>query len=177
MNGLQGEKHVTKILTSNLNNNYYLINDVNLSGGYGNIDHIVLGPTGVFVIETKNWSGDISCHGDEWLRRQSSYTRGAISNMRGNSSSPSKQVKQSAMRVKRTIESIEALKHRSIWVNGVVVFSNKNAYLKIDKPTVPVLRAKELPNFISAKEPKNPFSSTDLQLMGKEILKQAAKRY
>ena len=32
----------------------------------GNIDHIVLGPNGIFVIETKNYKGEISCYGDVW---------------------------------------------------------------------------------------------------------------
>ena len=32
-------------------------NDVNLPGKRGNIDHVVIGPTGIYVIETKNYSG------------------------------------------------------------------------------------------------------------------------
>jgi len=29
----------------------------------GNIDHIVVGPTGVFALETKNWKGNVSLSG------------------------------------------------------------------------------------------------------------------
>jgi hypothetical protein len=40
-----------------LSDDYYLLNDLYLRDGGGDIDHIVLGPNGVFVLETKNWSG------------------------------------------------------------------------------------------------------------------------
>jgi hypothetical protein len=63
--GYEGERTVTKILTSTLGDEYSLINDVTVPDGYGNIDHIVLGPNGVFVIETKNFAGRIACNGDE----------------------------------------------------------------------------------------------------------------
>lgn len=36
-----------------------------LSSGLEDYDHIVVGPTGVFIIETKNWRGKISIEGDE----------------------------------------------------------------------------------------------------------------
>ena len=66
--GWQGEKSVTKLLSKTLSNDYSLINDVYLHDGGGDIDHIVLGPNGVFVLETKNWSGKITCSGDQWQR-------------------------------------------------------------------------------------------------------------
>ncbi len=64
--GFEGENQVTKSLYSALNDQYYLINDVKFSGRYGNIDHVVLAPNGIFVIETKNHRGKITCYGDNW---------------------------------------------------------------------------------------------------------------
>lgn len=52
--GIQGEKMVVDVLTT-LDNSHVLINDVVLSEGGGNIDHILVGPNGVFVIETKSY--------------------------------------------------------------------------------------------------------------------------
>jgi len=37
-----------------------------LSGKRGDIDHVVIGSNRVFVIETKNNNGVISCSGDSW---------------------------------------------------------------------------------------------------------------
>lgn len=47
--GLGAEKLVSKFL-QDLDNSYFLINDVKLPNNYGNIDHMVLGPNGIFVI-------------------------------------------------------------------------------------------------------------------------------
>jgi len=55
--GLQGERQVANLLKSTLGDDYYLLNDVFFRDGFGDIDHIVLAPNGLFVIETKNWSG------------------------------------------------------------------------------------------------------------------------
>src|SRR5208283_3872555 len=65
--GWMGEKRVAKLLSSKLSDDYFLINDLYLHSG-GDIDHVVLAPSGVFVLETKNWSGDITCNGDSWQR-------------------------------------------------------------------------------------------------------------
>jgi hypothetical protein len=54
--GIAGEKEVTMALQE-LDNSYYLLNDVVLYPKHGNIDHIVLGQNGIFAIETKNYKG------------------------------------------------------------------------------------------------------------------------
>src|SRR5207247_8670464 len=64
--GLEGEQSVASEL-SYLNDEFLLLNDVMLPGGKGNIDHILVGPTGVFVFETKNYSGKYVCYGDRWF--------------------------------------------------------------------------------------------------------------
>src|SRR5262249_42395187 len=56
--GIRGETAVAELLRS-LPNNYFLFNDVVLPGHPGNIDHVVVGPCGVLVIETKNMSGSV----------------------------------------------------------------------------------------------------------------------
>ncbi|MCW4045424.1 MAG: NERD domain-containing protein [Candidatus Bathyarchaeota archaeon] len=168
--GYQGEKSVAKTLSSTLSDDYFLINDVNLRDGYGNIDHIVLGPNGIFVIETKNYAGKIICNGDNWLNPRSGKLNRLTHYDLG---SPSKQAKRNASRVKKAIESLAAFKSKNIWVHGILVFANKNVHLQISNPTVPVLRSKQLPNFIRTTEAKNTLSTHELDLLGKELLKQA----
>ena len=52
--GTLGEHAVLAILES-LSDRYFVLNDVKTATG--NLDHIVVGPTGLFAIETKNWRG------------------------------------------------------------------------------------------------------------------------
>ena len=64
--GWEGEQRVAWEL-SRLNDEFLLLNDVTLPGVRGNIDHILVGPTGVFVFETKNYSGKYVCYEDRWF--------------------------------------------------------------------------------------------------------------
>jgi hypothetical protein len=155
--GFAGERHVTQLLKSALPDDYYLINNVIPRQGHGNIDHVVLSPRGIFVIETKNWSGKITCHANQWSRK------------RGN---PSKQVKVNALRIKDIICSMGQFNSRKIWVEAIVVFSNYNAKLSISEPTVEIKRPYELPRYLLEYKGSTQFSLHELDLMGKEILRQ-----
>jgi hypothetical protein len=55
-------------LRSRLPDDYFLLNDLVVPGHGGNVDHVVVGPCGVVVIETKNFSGSGSAVAvREWL--------------------------------------------------------------------------------------------------------------
>jgi hypothetical protein len=58
--GAVGEAVIARILTD-FPEGYVVIND--LSTPFGNLDHVVVGPTGVFVVETKNFKGVVSSDG------------------------------------------------------------------------------------------------------------------
>jgi len=59
--GIEGEIKNSDRLERGLDDDYFIINDVDLKFGRkkSQIDHIVVGPNGVFVIETKNWRGKL----------------------------------------------------------------------------------------------------------------------
>lgn len=58
--GLTGEAIVAAIL-EDLSDDYCVIND--LTTNFGNVDHVVIGPTGVFLIDAKNWRGIVASDG------------------------------------------------------------------------------------------------------------------
>src|SRR5262249_595143 len=64
--GKMGESAVTRALCG-LPDEYVLLNDLMLPDGKGNVDHLVIGPSGLFVIETKNYSGNVKCDRDDWF--------------------------------------------------------------------------------------------------------------
>ncbi len=155
--GWEGEKRVAKLLNATLSDDYFLINGLHFHGE-GDIDHIILGPNGIFVVETKNWRGIISCSGDEWQRQ----------NNRPMSGSPSIQVKKNATKLKRVIE--DSL-HFSTWIEPLLVFSNRHADLRIRNPTVPVLKLHQLPSYITSYKTSDHLSLEELEQIGREILK------
>lgn len=160
--GWHGQKEVSTLLSHTLSNDYYLLNDLYLRDGGGDIDHIVLGPNGVFVLETKNWNGSISCNGDEWQRM----------GKRNFSGSPSRQVKRNAARIKQIFDNSPDLKSLSIWVEGIVVLTNNHATLHFNNPTVPILKLSQLPNYIAEFRSSRSLSDEQLETIGKEIIKQ-----
>lgn len=54
--GIQGESAVAAIL-SRFPDEFRIINDV--KADFGNVDHVVVGPTGVFLLDDKNWRGTV----------------------------------------------------------------------------------------------------------------------
>jgi hypothetical protein len=160
--GWEGEKQVAKLLTDKLNDDYYILNDFYLHNGGGDIDNIILGPNGVFVLEIKNWSGSIYCRGDEWQRV----------GKRNFSGSPSRQVKRNAAKIKQIIDHSQNLRSLGIRVQGIVVLTNNHATLQLKNPTVPVLKLPQVPNHITAFRSSRSLSCEQLEAIGKEIIKQ-----
>lgn len=160
--GWEGEKRVIKILSSKLGDDYFLLNDLYLHGGAGDIDHVVLGPNGIFVLETKNWNGNISCNGDFWQRSGRQNFEG----------SPSQQVKRNVATIKNIIDSSQAFRALGIYVEGIVVFTNNHANLHINNPTVAIVKLSQLPNQITSHIRLSNYSHEQLEALAKEILKQ-----
>jgi hypothetical protein len=63
--GAEAEEAVGTIL-ENLPEGNFVINDFN--SGKGNIDHILIGPKGIFTLETKSHAGKVSFDGEKLLR-------------------------------------------------------------------------------------------------------------
>jgi hypothetical protein len=157
--GLDGERLVTKKLRSALSGQFYLINDIKPPGTYTNIDHVLLSPKGIFVIETKNYNGKITCQEDLWSRKSG-----------GKIGSPSLQAKYNAFRIYEIIKSIEKFKLFKLWIEPIVVFSNLDAELTLKKKTVAVERLNTFIPYILNYDGENQFSPQDLNLIGNEIL-------
>jgi len=58
LKGAKGEEWVAHELAF-LSSEYTVFNGLRLGGGKQNFDHIIVGPAGVFVVETKNWKGAV----------------------------------------------------------------------------------------------------------------------
>jgi hypothetical protein len=160
--GWEGEKRVIKLLGSKLSDDYVLLNDMYLRGGGGDIDHVILGPNGIFVLETKNWNGNISCNGDYWQR----------SGKQNFKASPSLQVKRNVATIRHILDSSQALRRLDIYIEGIVVFTNNYATLHLTNPTVAIVKLPQLPNQITTIRSLGKYSQEQLETIGKEILKQ-----
>lgn len=74
--GADGERRTGEVLAQLEPAGWMVMHDLHWPGRpYANIDHIVIGPTGVFVIDSKNWSGNVEVRGG--VLRQNGYARTA----------------------------------------------------------------------------------------------------
>ncbi|MDI6860458.1 MAG: nuclease-related domain-containing protein [Caldisericia bacterium] len=112
--GYKGEIDVAKVLNE-LPKDFKVINDINVEDKF-NIDHLVIGPTGVFVIETKNHKGVITNIGDTLLINNRLFEKDII-----------KQTLDESYYIKDKIKSSLNL---NIFVKPVIVFANPKAYVK-----------------------------------------------
>ena len=134
--GMRGELAVTKALQF-LPDEYVLLNDLMLPTAHGNIDHFLIGPNGLFVIETKNYSGNVKCNGDQWFF-----------NGQG-TKSLSLQAKGNAVAVRKSLETVFS-EHRTKlpFIEPVLAFVKHKAGLDLHEPTIHVLKAEDLVDFV-----------------------------
>jgi len=57
--GAAGERHAARILGRLGRRGYWLLNDLQVPGSRANLDHLLIGPTGVFYIDAKQWKGAV----------------------------------------------------------------------------------------------------------------------
>ena len=62
--GIEGERKAAEYLAPLEADGFIVLNNRRIPGSKGDIDHIVIGPTGIFPIETKNWSGRLAVRND-----------------------------------------------------------------------------------------------------------------
>lgn len=165
--GIGGEKTVSKKLQK-LSDEFILLDDVQLYPNSGNIDHIVLGPNGVFIIETKNYSGVVSCYGDTWYH----------SSGRGNDwkiQSISEQAKNNARNLYNFLKrNTPTVFMRGIFVEPIIVFSNSSMTLKTRNPTVTITTPRKLVQVIQRFRSDSIFSDKTLSKIGLTILSNSA---
>ena len=143
-----GEVEVNSILHSM--SKYKLLSDIMIKGQNGTtqIDHILIGKKGVFVIETKDFSGLI--YGDEY----SKYWTQVINRTTNEFYNP---IRQNYGHVKSLERCIE---RKDIFIS-LVVFTNKSKLKEVNTET-PVIQLNKLKRFIKRYK-------TDIKLSKKEI--------
>jgi hypothetical protein len=144
--GAKGEKVVAKYLKE-LPSGYSYFNYVVLPSQWGNIDHIVIGSNGIFVLETKNYGGFYVVDGHKW-----SYQIGPLPIYRP-MKSPGKQAKSNAIALRNYLSS-EGVDMTGIWVTSIVAFLSMKIVRKKDPPNYEIIHPSKLVQFITNKNGK-----------------------
>jgi hypothetical protein len=62
--GAAGERQTARLLDRLTHDGYVVFHDLAVPGSDANVDHLVIGPSGVFVIDSKQWTGSVYQGGD-----------------------------------------------------------------------------------------------------------------
>ena len=145
--GAAGEALVASTLDE-LPNNFVVINDV--SKRFGNIDHVVIGPTGVYVVDAKNWKGTVKADGNgELLLNGQPLNKPPIKGMLG--------------AVMDFQSKLKALTETDYFVRGLMVFPN--AYVEANYGStrqIHCLRNDRLGEYLKDPEFSRRLSRTDI---------------
>jgi hypothetical protein len=57
--GAQGERRTARLLDRLTRDGFVVFHDLAVPGSPANVDHLVIGPTGLFVIDSKQWTGTV----------------------------------------------------------------------------------------------------------------------
>ncbi|HMP89645.1 MAG TPA: nuclease-related domain-containing protein [Kiritimatiellia bacterium] len=136
--GIKGEARMTGLLAEKLDNQHYVINDFTIKAGRksAQIDHLVISPSGIFAIETKNWKGHIEGEesDDKWQQvREPGEPPSPVSN-------PTQQVRRHLDVLREALE-----RERIDWpdVIGMVVFTSPRSSFYVPEGKIPVLKPDE----------------------------------
>lgn len=136
--GLAGEIATTKVL-KRLPAGYYVCPDVTLVNGShkAQIDHVVVGPSGVFAVETKNHMGVIRGDDDDHDLLQKRKT-GEGSGYARRFYSPMRQVQTHA----RALDRVLTQNGYHSGAKGIVYFSHPKTKVRVSSDEVPVFSAR-----------------------------------
>jgi hypothetical protein len=163
--GIAGEQDVTRLLAK-LPDDYAVVNDVMLPGQRGNVDHVVLGPCGLVVIETKRYRGSIACRQGRWSQN----------------GRPLPDVGRQANRGAMAVREFLCREHPELgstalrWVDSVVVFTHPLCRLEIDRPGITMIRFSELLEVLLAKGECNKLSASIARKLAGTLAREARVR-
>ena len=165
--GLQGQNRIPEIL-AHLGDDYYLLNNLQLPGRADDVDHMVIGPNGIFALEVKNHRGRIFWREGQWYQEKISR-RGRLQ-PEGSIRDPSQQLKRNVDYLRSCINRTNpGLSRRTrLWIEGAAVFTHSSVHVDLPQPVrrtlpFPVLHARELPAYILEHVPRHSHSKGDVR--------------
>ncbi|NMO23196.1 NERD domain-containing protein [Pyxidicoccus fallax] len=127
--GARGEQHVGRLLNPLRADGWFVMHDLKVSRGGTNVDHLAIGPSGVFVIDTKNVQGSV-------------WVGGPNIKVNGFSKDYVEKLEAQALLVRQAL--LEETDWDSLWVQGLLVFVKPDLHVKEQPENIVVLDDSEL---------------------------------
>ncbi len=156
--GVIGEALVALTLQE-LSDNFVVVNDV--SKRFANIDHVVIGPTGVYVVDAKYWRGTVEANGQgDLMLNGQALDKPAVKSLLG-----------SVMDFQSKLKALTDTDH---FVRGLMVFPN--AYVEANFGStreIHCLRSERLIDYLSNEKFRQKLSSGEVERIRRATLQLA----
>lgn len=154
--GQEGENNVIDRMRHLLDGNWYLFRNVVLPGlNKSDIDAVLIGPSGIWVLEIKTFNGQYRVISDQWqYKKNQTWTPFK--------SDPTRQAVNNA---KRLSDFIRNNNHIKVWVAPVVVWANPENALTVQNSTTNIWRLEQLTDEIGNLWSNQKFSDSDQKIL------------
>ena len=150
--GAVGEALVGYLLEG-LPHDYVVFND--LTTPFGNVDHVVIGPTGVFAIDTKNWRGIVDADGSGELLLNGKPTS-------------KDEVKRLVATCAESRKKIKTLCGHEPYIRGVLVFTSAHVEAKFGTvKNADCVRDEKLLDYVTDKQSARPLSKEQIDAISR----------
>jgi hypothetical protein len=168
--GLSGERHVGQVLARELPADFVLVNGLKLPRGAGDIDHLVVGPTGVFLLETKTMAGRIVCEPDGTWRRTKIGRAGT--HYTAYIGDPAAQVQRNIFAVRDCLRrQVPGLfRGTPLWIEGLVVFPHPRTELATEHSRVPAVPLDQAVPRLCLHTPQRPLQPDEVEAVVEALL-------
>lgn len=134
--GQEGEDRTVQLILQALDGTWHLFRNIELPGrSHGDLDTVLVGPSGVWALEIKAFRGIYRNIGENWeYKRGKKWLR--------HKKSPSRQARDNAVRLANFLRA----DHVNVFVNSAVVWANPESPLTIENPSTAVWLLDRLPD-------------------------------
>ena len=134
--GQEGEEQVLQLIVQSLDGNWSVFQNIRIPGrNKGDLDLLLVGPPGLWVLEVKNFRGIYRNIGDTWEYKKDKKWKAT-------KKSPSQQANNNALRLKNFLKADNI----NVFVNQAVVWVNQESPLTVENPSVAVWQYSRLPD-------------------------------
>ncbi len=139
------------------------------------VDHLLLSPFGLFVLEARYQYGQITNRGDRWQRRGGvwafvqMFAEGGLGN-------PTKDALRATEAVRKTLHNVLTSEEADqVAVEPAIVFTSPMAKVTAENPVVPVLVPKDLRTFVRAPANRTKLSNEMFRKLARILAPQERK--
>ncbi|HEX2184393.1 MAG TPA: nuclease-related domain-containing protein, partial [Chloroflexota bacterium] len=166
LTGLEGERQVGHQLAAQLPGGaqgFTILNNLRLPGVAGDIDHVVVGPNGLFVLETKNVNGTVSVDAQGNWQRVKHGRRGGMYDAR--IENPGSQVRRNVHLMGTYLRKTQPqlCARVRLWIEPMIVFPQ--AELVVAPGATPALRLEEVVPAILRHQPARRLEPSDVEAL------------